>query len=598
MSSESTGANGGLALAAKIWGRLIKALSAADRKRLAWATVAIVLGSMTTAAVPVIVGTFVDAVFQDGTLAGLGDAIWPMTLLLLAYAFISAMEVAKHQLVHTVTTGFESDARQKIYGHLLRWDLKRFREGSDGAIYGRANRSVEGAAKLIKLGAADLAPALLVAIFAVVLAWIKYGWLGAVMSMVIPTGFGLVFWQIHSQNGIRVALNSAKERIDGSVGAWLAMLKVIRTSGTEGYFDRRVGDECDRLRRTELRHHIAMSLFDAGKAVNEAFWLVVCLVVTITMGASRSAGDLAGEVLLYLAITKPLRELHRVFDESSEAALQADNLLNDLDVPYDISFADRAAVTDRTATPLAAEDAIVFDNVTFSYDGAPKPTLDGLSTRIKAGERVGIVGSSGGGKSTMLDLLARLHHGHSGEVLLQGRPVEEIGRSELVTILGYVSQEPSLFPGTIRENLLLGRENVNDTDLDDACRRANILGEIHALPNGYDTTVAQRGSNVSGGQRQRLCIARALLATPPVMLLDEPTSALDGPSQAVVQQAIDELYGVTMLVVAHRLSTLRTMDRIIVLHEGRVVQDGRYDQLSEEEGYFAQMLESERWNAA
>ncbi len=598
MSSESTGANGGLALAAKIWGRLIKALSAADRKRLAWATVAIVLGSMTTAAVPVIVGTFVDAVFQDGTLAGLGDAIWPMTLLLLAYAFISAMDVAKHQLVHTVTTGFESDARQKIYGHLLRWDLKRFREGSDGAIYGRANRSVEGAAKLIKLGAADLAPALLVAIFAVVLAWIKYGWLGAVMSMVIPTGFGLVFWQIHSQNGIRVALNSAKERIDGSVGAWLAMLKVIRTSGTEGYFDRRVGDECDRLRRTELRHHIAMSLFDAGKAVNEAFWLVVCLVVTITMGASRSAGDLAGEVLLYLAITKPLRELHRVFDESSEAALQADNLLNDLDVPYDISFADRAAVTDRTATPLAAEDAIVFDNVTFSYDGAPKPTLDGLSTRIKAGERVGIVGSSGGGKSTMLDLLARLHHGHSGEVLLQGRPVEEIGRSELVTILGYVSQEPSLFPGTIRENLLLGRENVNDTDLDDACRRANILGEIHALPNGYDTTVAQRGSNVSGGQRQRLCIARALLATPPVMLLDEPTSALDGPSQAVVQQAIDELYGVTMLVVAHRLSTLRTMDRIIVLHEGRVVQDGRYDQLSEEEGYFAQMLESERWNAA
>ncbi len=598
MSSESTGANGGLALAAKIWGRLIKALSAADRKRLAWATVAIVLGSMTTAAVPVIVGTFVDAVFQDGTLAGLGDAIWPMTLLLLAYAFISAMEVAKHQLVHTVTTGFESDARQRIYGHLLRWDLKRFREGSDGAIYGRANRSVEGAAKLIKLGAADLAPALLVAIFAVVLAWIKYGWLGAVMSMVIPTGFGLVFWQIHSQNGIRVALNSAKERIDGSVGAWLAMLKVIRTSGTEGYFDRRVGDECDRLRRTELRHHIAMSLFDAGKAVNEAFWLVVCLVVTITMGASRSAGDLAGEVLLYLAITKPLRELHRVFDESSEAALQADNLLNDLDVPYDISFADRAAVTDRTATPLAAEDAIVFDNVTFSYDGAPKPTLDGLSTRIKAGERVGIVGSSGGGKSTMLDLLARLHHGHSGEVLLQGRPVEEIGRSELVTILGYVSQEPSLFPGTIRENLLLGRENVNDTDLDDACRRANILGEIHALPNGYDTTVAQRGSNVSGGQRQRLCIARALLATPPVMLLDEPTSALDGPSQAVVQQAIDELYGVTMLVVAHRLSTLRTMDRIIVLHEGRVVQDGRYDQLSEEEGYFAQMLESERWNAA
>lgn len=598
MSGEKTEAYGGLALAVKIWGRLIKVLSRADRKRLAWAAVAMIFGSMTTAAVPVIVGTFVDAVFKSGRLVGLGDAVWPMILLLAAYGFISAMEVAKHQLVHTVTTGFESDARQRIYGHLLRWDLKRFREGSDGAIYGRANRSVEGAVKLIKLGAADLLPGLLVAIFAVALAWIKYGWLGAVMSMVIPTGFGLVFWQIHSQNGIRVMLNDAKERIDGSVGAWLAMLKVIRTSGTEGYFDRRVGDECDGLRRTELRHHIAMSLFDAGKAVNEALWLVACLIVTIAVGASHSAGDLAGEVLLYLAITKPLRELHRVFDESSEAALQADNLLNDLDVPFDASFAEEGTVAAGAPTLRVAEDAVVFDSVTFRYDGAPKPTLDGLSTRIKAGERVGIVGSSGGGKSTLLDLLARLHHGHSGEVRLHGRPVQEIERSELVKILGYVGQEPSLFPGTIRENLILGRPGIDDADLDDACRRANILSEIQALPNGYETVVSQRGANLSGGQRQRLCIARALLETPPVMLLDEPTSALDGPSQAVVQRAIDGLDGVTMLVVAHRLSTLKTMDRIIVLHEGKVVQDGPYRQLEQEDGYFAQMLESERWSAA
>lgn len=583
--------------AVQTWFELIRNLNPRDRSRLRRATVAMVVGSMTTAAVPIIVGSFVDAVFQAGHLVGLSKALWPMGLLLAAYGVISGMEVIRHQLVHTVTTSFESDARQRIYGHLLRWDLKRFREGSDGAIYGRANRSVEGAVKLIKLGAADLLPGVLVAMFAVVLAWVKYGWIGGIMSLVIPTGFGLVLWQIRSQNGIRVTLKNAKERIDGSVVAWLTMLKVIRTSGTEGYFDSRIEGECDGLRRTELRHHIAMSLFDAAKAVNEALWLVVCLVATITLGASNSAGDLAGEVLLYLAITKPLRELHRVFDESSEAALQAQDLLTDLNIPFDASFALNPGDLGESR-PHLADDAIVFDNVTFQYEGAAKPTLRGLSARIKVGERVGIVGSSGGGKSTLLDLLARLHHGHLGEVRIHGRSVDDIERAELVKIMGYVGQEPTLFPGTIRENLLLGRAGIGDADLDDACRRANILSDIQGWEHGYETMVSQRGGNLSGGQRQRLCIARALLETPPIMLLDEPTSALDGPSQAVVQRAIDELEDVTMLVVAHRLSTLKTMDRIVVLHDGRVVEDGTYEHLESIGGHFAKMLESERWSAA
>jgi ATP-binding cassette subfamily B protein len=182
-------------------------------------------------------------------------------------------------------------------------------------------------------------------------------------------------------------------------------------------------------------------------------------------------------------------------------------------------------------------------------------------------------------------------------VLLHGRPVESIPRSEIVELVGYVGQEPTLFPGTICDNLTLGRSGITIEDLDDACRRANIYDDVMKLDAGYETIVSQRGGNLSGGQRQRLCIARALLQTPKIMLLDEPTSALDGPSQAVVQKAIDDLDDVTMLVVAHRLSTLKTMDRIIVLDEGRIVEDGTYAELAIGDGQFAKMLASERWAA-
>jgi ATP-binding cassette subfamily B protein len=593
---QAAGGNAGRAL--KTWFRLVRSLSRLDRRCLGVASVAMVVGSLMTASVPLIVAAFVDGVYRGGRLVGVGESIRPMLLLIAAYFVISAMDVVRHQKVHTVTTGFESEARHRIYSNLLRWDIRRFRDGSDGAIYGRANRGVEGAVRLIKLGTADLLPSVLVAIFAVLLAVVKYGCIGVVMSVVVPTGFGMVAWQIHSQNGIRVTLKHAKERIDGSVVAWLTMIKVIRTSGTESYFDGRIEQDCDHLRRTELRHHIAMSLFDAGKALNEAVWLIVGLLVTISLRPATSPGDLAGIVLIYLAITRPLRELHRVLDESSEAALQAQDLLEDLDVPIDESFDAMPTLTRAGPMPPATGDAIRFEDVTFQYAGSKSPTLCGLNTRIGTGERVGVVGSSGGGKSTLLDVLAGLHHGHTGQVVLHGRPIQTIRRSELVEMVGYVGQEPTLFPGTVRENLMLGRADITQDDLEDACRRAYILADIEDLPDGFETKVAQRGGNLSGGQRQRLCIARALLKAPRIMLLDEPTSALDGPSQAVVQKAIDELRDVTMLVVAHRLSTLKTMDRILVLHEGCVVEDGIYTQLAAGGGYFASLLESERWTAA
>ncbi len=171
--------------------------------------------------------------------------------------------------------------------------------------------------------------------------------------------------------------------------------------------------------------------------------------------------------------------------------------------------------------------------------------------------------------------------------------MRDIQRDEMVDLIGFVGQEAKLFRGSILDNITLGRPDATPEEAVRAARRANIHHEIIAMNGGYDALVGERGETLSGGQRQRLCLARALLKTPPVLLLDEPTSALDGPSQAAVQNAIDTLENVTLVVVAHRLSTLRTMDRIVVLDGGTIVQEGSFAQLALAGGLFAEMLASQ-----
>lgn len=576
--------------AVRLWIELWRSLSAGERTRLRVAVGAILVGSIATALTPMLVGVFVDSVYRDGQLVGLGDAWMPITLLAVAGLVIGATGLIRHQQIHIVTTSFTANMRQRIYAALLRWPLHRFVDDAKGALYGRANRSIEGAERLIKLGAADLLPAVLVTAFAVVIAVAQFGWLGLCMVAVIPTGFALVIWQIRSQNGIRVKVAEAKQRIDADVTALLGGVDVIRTNGAESYFDNRVVARTNALRNEERKHHNAMAIFDLIKIINETVWLVVVLVAALLQSLA-SPGDLASMVLLYLAITRPMRELHRVIDEGAEAALQTHHLQDDLAAPYDESYiatatSQRSSETDQPALELR--------NVTFQYADARSPILNGVNLVVSQGERIGIVGASGCGKSTLLKLTARLMHGYNGSILLEGSDVQTLDRAELTRTVGYVSQRSTLFQGTIRENLTLGRENLTDADLALACARANIHDEILAMPNGYETVIGEEGARLSGGQSQRLCLARALVSTPPVMLLDEPTSALDGPSQAVVQRAIDELEDVTIVIVAHRLSTLRTTDRILVMHDGQIIEEGTYDSLAMADGAFSRMLESER----
>ena len=231
-------------------------------------------------------------------------------------------------------------------------------------------------------------------------------------------------------------------------------------------------------------------------------------------------------------------------------------------------------------------------DVFFSYDG--KPVLQGVSLKARAGQTIALVGPSGGGKSTTLDLLLRFHDPEKGSILVDGNDLREVKLADYRRHTAVVSQSPFLFNTSLRDNIGCGRPGASQEQIEEAARAANIHDFIAEQPNGYDTTAGERGTNLSGGQMQRITIARAILRDPAILFLDEATSALDTESEGVVQAALDTLRkGRTSFVIAHRLSTIVDADQILVLVDGRIVESGSHDSLVAADGVYKRMVDKQ-----
>jgi ATP-binding cassette subfamily B protein len=254
-----------------------------------------------------------------------------------------------------------------------------------------------------------------------------------------------------------------------------------------------------------------------------------------------------------------------------------------LDTPMRIRSGGRALPTGDVRGSIDIED------LTFAYgDEADTPVLTDISLSIPAGETLGIVGSTGSGKSTLVKLLLRLYHVREGRIALDGIPIEEIRLEDLRASMGLVSQDVFLFHGTVRENIVYGSWDATDEQIEEAARLAEAHDFILGLPRGYDTVVGERGQKLSGGQRQRIAIARAILKDPPVLILDEATSAVDNETEAAIQRSLERISrDRTTVAIAHRLSTIRNADRICVLERGKIVELGTHDELIELGGLYA-----------
>jgi ABC-type multidrug transport system fused ATPase/permease subunit len=312
-------------------------------------------------------------------------------------------------------------------------------------------------------------------------------------------------------------------------------------------------------------------------------------------GASRvEAGALSLSALLIILmlgieIFRPMRELRTVLHQGMVGLSAAQGIYRILDDKPGVADAPARRLGDKLHRALAP--TIEFEDVRFAYPGTRRTVHDGLSFRAEAGERLGLVGPSGGGKSSIVRLLLRFYDPDRGRILLGGHDLRSLPFAEIRALISVVNQDTFLFHGTVEENIRLGRPDASHEDLEDAARAANIHDFILSLPQGYQTTIGEKGIKLSGGQRQRVAIARALLRDTPILVLDEALSAVDAENEAVIQEALDRLMqGRTTLILAHRLSSVIDCDRILVLDGGKVAEQGRHDALMARHGVYASLM--------
>jgi len=310
------------------------------------------------------------------------------------------------------------------------------------------------------------------------------------------------------------------------------------------------------------------------------FWLLV----NGWQEGSIGTGDLVLVLALMTQITGSLIFIGRAYNNIARAVGDMREGLEDLLEPYEIT--DKPGTANLTVTKAE----INWENVGFSFDG--QNLFNDFNLTIKAEERLGIVGHSGAGKSTFVSLLLRQHDVDAGSITIDGQNISEVTQDSLRRAIAVVPQEPALFHRTIRENILYGKPEASEEELVEVSKKAQAHDFIVSLPNGYDTMVGERGVKLSGGQKQRIAIARAMIKNAPILILDEATSALDSESEVAIQKALHKLMeGKTVIAVAHRLSTLREMDRIIVMEQGKIIEDGNHDSLSKSGGVYEKL-----WN--
>lgn len=511
------------------------------------------------------------------------------------YLIREVINVYRRFLVESSCTSINRDMQLRVVEHVLQTELTALSQDKVGALHGKILRSVDGLVRFTRLLFLDCLPALLTGVFALVAATTKQPLLGLVMLGVIPLAVLLTLKQLASQKGVRLDLMKDCEEIDGTIVEQLNGTEYIRVANTMHLEVDRLSQAMNKRRQREIDHHFQMSLFGCAKSLNEGFFHVVVLGLATYMAINGkvSFGDILTFSVLFLNVMTPLNEIHRVVDEGHEASLRVGELLEMLAQPVDQSFHS----ADNPAMNLVGGGVgIELQNLVLDYrtiDGKIKRGLDSVSLKILHGQTIGVAGPSGAGKSTWIKALLRLLHPTDGQIFIAGTPLTQVSRGDLARLISYVGQNPFVFSGTIRENIAYGNGEVSDSDIQRAAEMANLSADILAMTNGYDTVIQERGQNISGGQRQRLAIARILVRNSPIIILDEATSALDNISERVVQHSL----GVaekkrTTIIIAHRLSTLKNCDTILVFNEGRIAEQGSYHELVNQGGIFAKLVAS------
>jgi ATP-binding cassette subfamily B protein len=563
------------------------------------------------AAMVVVMPLLVQRIVDDGILKGDGGLVTLIALAMAGVAIFNAfLAVIAGWLSSRIGEGLIFDLRTKVFGHVQRQSLAFFTRTQTGALVSRLNNDVIGAQRAFTSTLSSTVSNS-IAVVVVGIAMVALSWQVTLLCL----GMFPILFLVSRWVGNRLA-GLTREQMDGNADMGAMMTErfnvggamLLKLFGRRGEEDELFASKAANVRDLGVRIALITRIFGATMMAVPA--LATALVYGfgghLAIDQTLTVGTLLALATLLLRLLGPLQGLSNVRIDVMTALVSFERVFEVLDLPSQIRQKPSAVELPRSAASLE------FEHVSFTYPRADEVSLGSLETVARPetgensqvltdvsfvaapGEMIALVGPSGAGKSTVTHLVARLYDVDSGAVRVGGLDVRDVTLQSLEDVVGYVTQDAHMFHDTIRANLLYARPDASDDELWAALEAAQVARLVRGLPDGLDTVVGDRGYRLSGGERQRLAIARLLLKGPSIVVLDEATAHLDSESEAAVQGALDAaLEGRTSLVIAHRLSTVRNADQILVLHEGRIVESGTHRDLLARGGLYADLYRTQ-----
>ncbi|GIN99029.1 multidrug ABC transporter ATP-binding protein [Siminovitchia terrae] len=533
-------------------------------------------------AFPIAVQRFIDQLLPTGN--------WSMIvtvsfLLLLVYLLSTFLHYIVGYLGHKLGINIETDMRQELFYHVQKQSFRFFDNTKTGNIMSRISNDLFEIGELAHHGPEDFFIAIMTFVGTFFIMFSINMKLALVTIFIVP----FLVWVITFCN---VRMNRAwgqmytkiadiNSRVEDSVSG----ARVVQSFTNEQFEQKRFDKNNKNFRKAKLAAYKVMAFTTSNIYMMTRFVTLVVLVygAWLTFQQELSYGELVSFVLYVNVLMKPVDKISALMELYPRGMAGFKRFLDLIAQQPDIQDKKNAIVAP------AFQGNIRFDDVHFQYD-PQQPVLQGINLSIKAGETVAFVGPSGAGKSTICSLIPRFYDVNHGEITIDHLDIRDVTKHSLRSQIGIVQQDVFLFAGTIRENIAYGNLNATDEEIHEAARRAHLESFIHTLPQKYDTEVGERGLKLSGGQKQRIAIARTFLKNPPILILDEATSALDTESEKIIQSALNELaQNRTTLIIAHRLATIRNADRIVVVTEDGIAEQGSYDELLRLDGIFAKL---------
>ncbi|HLI99502.1 MAG TPA: ABC transporter ATP-binding protein/permease [Bradyrhizobium sp.] len=570
------------------------------KMRVVWSVVLLLLAKLATLAVPFTFKWAIDALTGADT-APLQPSNW--TLWLIASPLIMTLSYGALRVLMAVLTQWRDGIFARVAMHAVRklayltfihmheLSLRFHLERKTGGLTRVLERGRNGIETIVRMVIVQLIPTVVeVSLLMAVLLW-KFDWryvIATLITVVVYMYYTYIAteWRI----GIRRKMNDSDTEANTKAIDSLLNYETVKYFGAEAREAARYDRSMERYEEASVKAYTSLAVLNAGQAVIFTAGLTATMVMSAigVRNGYNTVGDFVMVNAMLIQLYQPLNFMGMVYREIKQATIDIEKMFNVLSRPPEIRDAEDAA-------PLIVTSGNVrFDNVQFAYE-AERPILKGLSFEVPAGKTVAIVGPSGAGKSTISRLLFRLYDVSSGRILIDGQDIRRVTQASLRASIGMVPQDTVLFNDTIRYNIRYGRWDASDGEVEEAARLAQIDGFIRMSPKGYETQVGERGLKLSGGEKQRVAIARTVLKAPPILVLDEATSALDSHTEQEIQDALERVSrNRTSLVIAHRLSTIVAADEIIVLDQGRIAERGTHGQLLAIGGLYASMWNRQR----